>query len=273
MNFIQAIILGIIQGITEFLPISSSAHLVITPYLLGWSIDPELVFPFGVLIQMGTVIAVIAYFHKDLGALIAGFFQGIKNRDPFGSIQSRMSWLLILATIPAALFGFVVNHYVEDAFQSPGVTGGFLLITAVLLLASELIGKRQRRLAKMTWLDALIIGLFQAVSVFPGISRSGATITGCMLRDFKRTDAARFSFLMSLPIMLGAGVFSAAGLTVTPHYASLLPPIFIGFISAAISGYFVIRWLLNFLKNHSMNIFAIYCFLMGSLVLYLTYAG
>jgi undecaprenyl-diphosphatase len=273
MNFIQAIILGIVQGITEFLPISSSAHLVITPYLLGWSIDPELVFPFGVLIQLGTMLAVIVYFHKELGVLIAGFFQGVKNRDPFGSIQSRMSWLLILATIPAAGFGFVVNHYVEDAFQSPGITGGFLLITAVLLLASEYMGKRQRRLAKMTWLDALIIGIFQAISVFPGISRSGSTIAGCMLRNFKRTDAARFSFLLSLPIMLGAGVFSATSLTVTPHYAKLLPPIMIGFFSAAISGYFVIHWLLGFLKSHSMNIFALYCFLMGSLVLYLNYAG
>ena len=253
MTFIQAVILGIIQGITEFLPISSSAHLVITPFLLGWSIDPELVFPFGVLIQLGTMLAVIV--------------------DPFGSIRSRMSWLLILATIPAAVFGFLVNHYVEDAFQSPGITGGFLIVTAILLVASEFMGKRQRRLAKMTWLDALIIGIFQAFSVFPGISRSGSTIAGLMLRNFKRTDAARFSFLLSLPIMFGAGLFSAADLSAAPDYMALLPPIIIGFISAAISGYFVIRWLLGFLKNHSMNIFALYCFLMGLLVLYLNYAG
>jgi undecaprenyl-diphosphatase len=273
MTYLQAVILGIIQGITEFLPISSSAHLVITPFLLGWSIDPELVFPFGVLIQLGTMLAVIVYFHRELGVLITGFFEGIKNRDPFGSIRSRMSWLLILATIPAAVFGFLVNHYVKDAFQSPGITGGFLIVTALLLVASEFLGKRQRRLAKMTWLDALIIGIFQAFSVFPGVSRSGSTIAGLMMRNFKRTDAARFSFLLSLPIMLGAGVFSAAGLGAAPDYFTFLLPIIIGFTSAAISGYFVIRWLLGFLKNHSMNIFALYCFLMGSLVLYLYYAG
>ncbi len=199
MSMLQAIILGIIQGLTEFLPVSSSAHLVLVPFFFGWSLPADQAFAFDVLVQMGTLLAVIVYFRKDLLQIVVGFLQGIIQRRPFGSPQANMGWYLILATIPAGIFGLLVKDKVEAAFQSPVATALFLLGTAAILFISEWIGKRTRPLESLTWKDALWIGCAQAISIFPGISRSGSTIAGGLLRNIERKSAARFSFLMSIP--------------------------------------------------------------------------
>ena len=208
MTILQAVILGIIQGLTEFLPISSSAHLVIAPYLFGWTFPEDQIFVFDVLVQMGTLLAVIVYFWKDLVNIATGFVKGIISRKPFQTIEARMGWLIILASIPGGLAGVLIKPVVEAAFSNPVVVGVLLFGTAILLLAGELIGKRERRLESITWLDALLIGIGQAVAIFPGISRSGSTISVGLMRGLRRTDAARFSFLMSIPIMLAAGLYS-----------------------------------------------------------------
>jgi undecaprenyl-diphosphatase len=267
MTILEAILLGIIQGLTEFLPISSSAHLVIVPYLFNWQIDPQINFAFDVLVQLGTLLAVIVYFWSDLLQIITGFVRALLARRPFGTPEARLGWYIILATIPAGLAGLLVKDLVEAAFNSPQVTAGFLFVTAALLVVSERIGKRSRGLAEISTRDALVMGLMQALSIFPGISRSGSTIAGGLLSGLDRRAAARFSFLMAIPIMLAAGLLAALDLAEVPNFTSMLPVIAVGFIAAAVVGYLSIRWLLAFLQKHSLTVFAVYCACAGGLVL------
>ena len=267
MTVIQAIILGIVQGLTEFLPVSSSAHLVLVPFLLNWKLDPTQAFVFDVLVQLGTLAAVLAYFWKDLLAILRSWVAGIRSRQPFAEADSRLGWLVILATIPAGLAGLLLKDKVEAAFSDPKLTAVMLFITAVLLTLSEVLSKKTRDTAQLGWLDSLIIGVFQAISIFPGISRSGATISGGLFRGLKRQDAARFSFLLSIPIMTAAGVMALKDLFAVPGLASFLPLVIVGFVIAGVVGYFVIRWFLAFLKTRSMLPFALYCGLLSVLVL------
>ena len=266
MTLLQAIILGIIQGLTEFLPISSSAHLVLTPYLLGWQIPVDQGFVFDVLVQMGTLIAVILYFWKDLWEVLAAVVKGLAQRQPFASAESRLGWYIVLATIPAGLFGLLVKDQVEAAFASPLATAGFLLITAAMLAAAERFGRRGRSQADFDWKDALTMGVFQALAIFPGVSRSGSSISGGMFRHLDRPTAARFSFLMSVPIMLAAGGLALLDLKDIPGLASYLPSVIGGFIAAGIVGYLSIHWLLGYLRRHSLYGFAIYCVSVAALV-------
>lgn len=263
MTIIQAVILGIVQGITEFLPVSSSAHLVLVPYFLGWKFPAEQVMPFDVLVQTGTLLAVIVYFWHDLWSIVKGWCISLWQRHPFSTQKARLGWYLILATIPASLAGIFIKDQVEAAFQSPLATSIFLLLTALVLILAERLSRRNRNLDSMNWLDSLIIGLFQVVSLFPGISRSGSTISGGLIRNFDRPAAARFSFLMSVPIMIGATVFSINDLLSTPGLSGLVPVILAGLITAAIVGFLAIRWLLAFLAKHSLGWFAFYCGLLG----------
>ncbi len=266
MSLLEAIILGIIQGLTEFLPISSSAHLVLVPFLLNWQLDEAFVFVFDVLVQMGTLVAVIVYFRKDLWNIIRAWVNGLVQRKPFAEADSRLGWYLILATIPAAVLGLLVKDLVEAAFNSPLATGLFLLLTAALLVAAEKIGKRNRSMEQMNWKDALTIGAFQAISIFPGVSRSGSTITGGMTRHLDRPSAARFSFLMSIPVMLAAGGMALLDLLDVPNLTQFLPVMVAGFIAAAVVGYLSIRWLLSFLTRRTLYPFAIYCVALSALV-------
>lgn len=267
MSLLEAIILGIIQGLTEFLPVSSSGHLVLVPFLLGWNLPEEQVFVFDVLVQLGTLLAVIVYFWKDLLSIITAFVRALLRGQPFGEPMARMGWYLILATIPAGLFGLLVKDQVEAAFSSPVMTAVFLFITAALLLFSERLGKRTRPLEQINWKDALWIGAAQALSIFPGISRSGSTIAGGMARNLERPAAARFAFLMAVPVMLAAGLMAGLDLAEVPHLSDFLPIIAAGFITSAIVGYLAIRWLLSYLMRHSLNIFAYYCIAIASLSL------
>lgn len=271
MSLLQAIILGIVQGLTEFLPISSSGHLVIVPFLLGWEIPEEHVFVFDVLVQMGTLMAVIVYFRKDLWAIISGFLQGLAYRRPFSTLKARMGWYLLLATIPAGLFGIFVKDRVESAFNSPVATALFLLVTAALLTISEWIGRRSRPLDSIHWKDALWMGCAQALSVFPGVSRSGSTIAGGLSRHLERPAAARFSFLMSIPVMLAAGLLAGLDLLEVPNLGSFLPIIAAGFVTSAIVGYLSIHWLLSYLARHSLRSFAIYCAAIAAVTLIAAY--
>lgn len=267
MTILQAFILGIVQGITEFLPISSSGHLVIIPYIFGWQIPTEQIFPFDVLVQMGTLLAVIIYFWKDLIRLISAFIKSLANRHPFATPDARIGWYLIIATIPAVLGGLFLKDTVESLFHSITATAIFLFITAILLVGSELIGKQQKKLNQLSWLNALIIGIFQLLSIFPGVSRSGSTIAAGVFQNFKREDAARFSFLMSIPVMLGAGLISLSDLVKIPNLTNFIPVLLVGFITAGIIGFISIHWLLRFLINHKLRVFAIYCALLSILLL------
>jgi undecaprenyl-diphosphatase len=267
MTLIQAFILGIVQGLTEFLPISSSAHLVIVPALFHWDIPEQQAFIFDVLVQLGTLLAVIIYFWRDLLNIVQAIFQGLKEKKPFASSQALLGWYIILATIPAGILGLLIKDQVEKAFSSTLMTGIFLLVTAALLTLGEYFGKRTRSLDQITWMDALIIGVFQAISIFPGVSRSGSTITGGMLKSFDRTAAARFAFLMSIPILLAAGVLALKDLSLVSDFASQIPALIVGFVTAALVGYLAIRWLLGYLTHRSLYIFAVYCLIVGCLTI------
>jgi len=267
MTWLQALIMGIVQGLTEFLPISSSAHLVLTPYLLGWKLPETEAFIFDVLVQDFTLAAVIIYYWKDLIQIAQAFLRGLVQRKPFADPQARLGLYLILATIPAGMLGLLIKEYVEAAFSSPSFTAFALLVTAGMLLIAERLGHRQHELCSMGWLDALWIGIFQAISIFPGISRSGSTITGGMLRGLGRPSAARFSFLMSVPVMLGAGGLATLDLFNMPGWANLLPAFIPGFLAAGIVGYLSIRWLIGYLTHRRLYGFSIYCTLLAMLVL------
>ena len=267
MTVLQSLILGIIQGLTEFLPISSSAHLVLVPYILNWSIPESQIFPFDVLVQLGTLAAVIAYFWRDLVTIIKAFVRGILRKKPFADPDARTGWYLVFATIPAGLAGLLLKSKVEAAFNSPKVTAIFLFFTAFLLVLAEFIGRRKRELKDLNWKDALWIGIFQAFSIFPGVSRSGSTIAGGMTRQLQRPAAARFAFLMSIPVMLAAGIFSIPDLLDVPNLGAFLPVLAVGFVAAVIVGYLSIRWLLNFLNKRSLVWFAGYCVLLAAAVL------
>jgi len=279
MTILQSILLGIIQGLTEFLPISSSAHLVIVPFLLKWDIPPADAFIFAVLVQVATLLAVITYFWYDVIVIVRAMFSGLSNRKPFMEPHARLGWFLILATIPAGIIGLSLKDLVEKIFASPIATAYLLFVTAGLLLIAERAGKRKRSLELMNWMDALWIGVSQVLAIFPGISRSGATIAAGILRDLERPAAARFSFLMSIPIMLAAGLSATKDLLEHAYLSgasnnsleTMLLVYIPGFIASALVGYFAIRWLLRYLIDHSLYIFIIYCTMLGILVLSISF--
>jgi undecaprenyl-diphosphatase len=267
MTLFQAFILGIVQGLTEFLPVSSSGHLVLAPYWLGWDIAADQAFVFDVLVQMGTLVAVFIFFWQDVVQITRSAIHGLVQRQPFADPQARMAWYLLLATIPAGIAGLWLKDIVEAAFNSVRGTAIELLITAALLVVAERVGRRDRTVDHINWLDALIIGCFQIIAIFPGVSRSGSTIVGGMIRNLDRPAAARFSFLMSIPIMLAAGLLSTIDLLKMPGLGGFLPQILTGFVTSAIVGYLSIRWLLGYLAKRPLFVFAGYVAIVGVVTL------
>jgi undecaprenyl-diphosphatase len=259
MTIFQSLLLGIIQGLTEFIPVSSTAHLLIAQYFMGINPGDTAPFAFSVLVQLGTLLALIIYFAKDLWAIIKAFFA-----KPFSTPMNRMAWYIIIATIPALIAGYLLKDAVKALFTTPLLEACIRLFTAAILLSlAEWLTKKSRNLESMTWLDALIIGLFQVISVFPGASRSGTTISAGMFRGLERKSAARFAFLMSVPVMLAAGGYEMLDVIKLPNLASFLPVLAVGFIAAAIVGWLAIKWLLGYLNKHSLYIFAGYCAVIG----------
>ncbi len=268
MTLLQAFILGIVQGLTEFIPVSSSGHLVLVPHVLGWQFDPSQAFIFDVLVQWGTLVAVIVYFWKDLIEIATDFFKALSSGKPFATKNARMGWYLIIATIPAVVAGLLAKDLIESVFASARATGFFLIITAALLVVAERVGKRNRTMEQITWLDSLWIGCSQIFALLPGVSRSGATIAGGMTRNLNRSSSARFSFLMSIPVMLGAGGLALKDLFSMPTTDHFLLPLFVGFLAALLSGYAAIRWLIAYLSKHSLFVFAGYCLIIGIFIIF-----
>ncbi len=268
MTLLQAVILGIVQGLTEFIPVSSSGHLVLVPHLLGWDFPETQAFIFDVLVQWGTLLAVVVYFWKDLKCITLSFCKGIFSGKPFATADARMGWYLIIATIPAVIVGLLCKDFIAAAFSSPRMTGFFLLLTALLLVIAEQVGKRQRSMDTIKGMDALWIGCSQVLALLPGVSRSGSTIAGGMTRNLDRPTAARFSFLMSVPVLLGAGILAIKDLYAMPNLDAFLLPLLVGFLAALISGYIAIRWLITYLSKHSLYAFAGYCLVVGLLIIF-----
>ena len=254
MTLLESILLGIVQGLTEFIPVSSTAHLLIAQDLLGLPAG-DLMFAFLVIIQLGTVLSLIALFWEDLWSILRA-----TPDCRHASFERTLGLHIILATIPAALVGYLLRGAVEALFRQPLTEAAIRLFSAAIFMTlAELLGRRTRGLDSMTWLDAVFVGLCQVIAVFPGASRSGATIGGGMLRGLDRPAAARFAFLISIPIMLGAGGYQVLDVIHVPGLAGILPAILAGFASAAVVGWFAARWLLGYLNRHSLYAFAAYC--------------
>lgn len=268
MTIVQAIILGVVQGLTEFLPISSTAHLVIVPRILGWELDPELSFVFDVLVQLGSILAVIAYFWSDWCKMFRAVTLSLWKRDPSSTEDVRLVWLIVLATIPAVICGLMFKEGFQEMLGNSRGVALLLLGTAALLTIGERVSiKSHRELTGLSWIDALMIGLFQALAILPGISRSGSTVVGGLFRGLKRPSAARFSFLMAVPVMLGAAVFTGSELLASEAVGEYLLVIVVGFVVAAAVGFLSIHWMLEYLARHSLHGFAVYCTVVALIVL------
>jgi undecaprenyl-diphosphatase len=268
MTGFQSILLGILQGLTEFIPVSSTAHLLIAQKLLGIP-GGNAMFSFLVIIQLGTLVSLVVFFWKDILHLIKAFFA-----RPFSTPENKLGWYIIIATIPALLAGYLLKSFVEAIFNKPLLEAAIrLLITAVVLALAEGLGKRNRSLEKMNWLDSLIIGIAQVIAIFPGASRSGTTISAGMARGLDRPAAARFAFLMSIPVMLAAGGYQSLDLIKMSGIGAFLTTLVVGFVVAAVVGWFTVKWLLGYLSKHSLYLFALYCTVVGavSLIIYLLF--
>ena len=258
MTVLQAFLLGIIQGLTEFIPVSSTAHLLIGQKLFGIPAN-DAMFSFLVIVQPGTIISLLAFYWKDLLS-IARATLDFQRVTP----ERNLGFYIIVATIPALLAGYLLKDDVEALFRQPMLEASIRLFSAAILLTlAELLTRKNRVLSSMTWLDPLIVGLFQIVAVFPGTSRSGSTISGGMFRGFDRPSAARFAFLMSVPVMLAAGAYEMLDVLKMPHLGQFLPLLAVGFVTAAIVGWFAIKWLIDYLGRHSLYVFAAYCAIVG----------
>jgi undecaprenyl-diphosphatase len=269
MTYFEAAVLGLVQGLTEFLPISSTAHLRIVPALLGWK-DPGAAY--SAVIQLGTVGAVLVYFAKDLLGLTRAFLKGLVERKPFGTLESRLAWFVGLGTIPIGVCGLLFKKTIETSLRSLYVISASLIVLAVVLFVVERLASHRRMLEDMTLKDGVIVGLWQAVALIPGSSRSGTTITGALSLGFTRADAARYSFLLSIPATTLAGVFELKHLleaTEGPGVAMLA----VGTVVSFGSGLGAIWGLLQFLKNRSTLVFVVYRVLLGLALLGLLSAG
>ena len=265
MTFFHAFILGIIQGLTEFIPVSSTAHLLVAEHFMDLDPHDEMLFSFSVLIQLGTLVSLFIFYWKDLLGLVKAFFA-----KPFSTAENKLAWYIIIATLPALIFGYILKDAVEVLFRNPlGEATIRLFTAAILLILAEWLTKKNRTLDSMTWLDALFIGILQVLSIFPGASRSGTTISGGMFRGFDRPSAARFAFLMSVPVMLAAGGYEMLDVVQLPNLGDFLPLLIVGFITAAVVGWFAIKWLIDYLSKRSLYVFAAYCAIVGTIVFFL----
>lgn len=258
----EAFILGLVQGLGEFLPISSSGHLIIVPWLFGFE-DPGL--GFDLALHWGTLLAVVLYFRNDIYLLAKGFLHSLRSstRDLQNNIYQKLSWLLLIASIPAALIGKLLEQAAEKELRNPLIVVVTMVVFGVVLWVVDTIGKKQKNLDKITRLDAFLIGCSQALALIPGVSRSGSTIAAGLALNFKRADAARFSFLMAIPITFGAGLLKVGDFGNSVTNAEL----FVGFATAAVVGFLSIKFLLQYVSRHDYKIFVWYRFAFAALIL------
>ncbi|MFW1677988.1 undecaprenyl-diphosphate phosphatase [Pontibacter sp. JAM-7] len=259
MDFLHLVILALLQGLTEFLPISSSAHLILPSQLLGWA-DQGLAFDVGV--HVGTLLAVMVYFRTDLVQLLVAWCRGLTGQS---SAESRLAWWIIIATLPAVLAGVTFNHLIETELRSILVIAATTLIFGALLGVADWCRTERRAMEQLTLKDACIIGLAQAVALIPGTSRSGITITAGLLLGLKRQAAARFSFLLSVPVILGAGLLKTLDLVQAPEpqWSAVL----MGTVIAGLSAYACIHLFLSWLDRIGMQPFVIYRMVLGMVLL------
>lgn len=270
MHLISAAVLGIVQGLTEFLPISSSAHLIVIPWLLGWTAEG---LAFDVALHIGTSASILVFFRKDWMRLGKETVRGLKEKHPFANADRKLVWYLVAATIPAAAAGIAFEEAIEEYMRSPLVTVFTLVIFGLLLLIAEKESRKDRTMDSLTWFDSICIGIAQAIALIPGVSRSGVTITAALFRNCDRTTAARFSFLLSTPVIVGAGFLETyrfikeAQIYGTVFSTTQWPVLVVGVAASSITGFFCIRYFLKFIQSNSFKIFVIYRCILACIIL------
>jgi len=268
MRDLHAIVEGIVQGLTEFLPISSTAHLRIVPAFFGWP-DPGA--PFTAVIQLGTMAAVLLYFRHDLWRIARSWLRSLRDPALRGDLDARMGWYIILGTIPIAIFGFIFRDQIETGARNLYLIGSALIALGLVLYAADEVGRRTRTLEQINRDDGVTIGFAQALALIPGVSRSGATISAGLFRGFDRPSAARYSFLLSVPAVVLSGVFELrkVGGAHQPDVGAVI----IATLVAFVVGYASIALLLRYLVRHTMLLFVVYRVVLGVVVIALTAGG
>jgi undecaprenyl-diphosphatase len=262
MTIFQAIILGAVQGVTEFLPVSSTAHLILLPWAVGWP-DPGL--SFDVALHLGTLVALLIYFRAEWLALAGSAVGILQGRTK--SSDARMVMLIIAATIPGGIAGALFEHKVEDALRDPQIIALMLIGMALVLAVAELIGRRKKDLDAISWPDAMTVGIAQAFAIIPGVSRSGVTITAGLFRGFKRETAAKFSFFLSTPIIAGAVAKKTLDIVKSGAGWEQLTPFMAGILVSGIVGYLSIAFMMRYLQTHTTFLFVYYRIALGVVVL------
>jgi len=265
---VQALVMGIVQGLTEFLPVSSSGHLIVVPYLFGWTDAFITSLEFSVMLHMGTLLALLVYFRSDWLRLVPAGLATIRDRSFHGDEDRRLAWLLSAATIPAAIVGFLFNDVIESSFRSVGLVAVTLVLGALILLVADRFGAKSRSIEDVTFPIAVGIGAAQALALIPGISRSGISISAARMVGMDRESAARFAFLMATPITAGAGIFEVRKLLTGEAGVQVeTVPLVVGLVAAAISGMAAIHFMLSYLRRRSLDIFVWYRFALAAIVL------
>jgi undecaprenyl-diphosphatase len=268
MRDFHAIVEGIVQGLTEFLPISSTAHLRIVPAFFGWP-DPGAAFT--AVIQLGTMAAVLLYFRHDLWRIARSWLRSLRDPAARGDLDARMGWYIILGTIPIASFGFVFRDQIETGARNLYLIGSALIALGLVLYAADEVGRRTRTLEQINRDDGVTIGFAQALALIPGVSRSGATISAGLFRGFDRPSAARYSFLLSVPAVVLSGLFELRKVG-GPHQPDV-GAVIIATLVAFVVGYASIAFLLRYLVRHTMLLFVVYRVVLGIVVIGLTAGG
>lgn len=278
LTYTQAILFGLLQGITELFPISSLGHSVVLPKLLGWNIDQNAPFflTFLVATHTATALVLFFYFFKEWKLILAGLVRSLKEREIKESdADAKLGWLLVVATIPAGVFGILFEDIFKKLFADPKLVAGMLILNGVMLGGAELLRRSRKdqnvktlsndRLAKLTWYQAIKIGLLQSIALIPGFSRTGATLTGSLLVGLSHEDSARFAFLLATPIIGAASVLKLPELAGKADRAVLLP-VFIGAITAGIGAYFSVKFLMKYFETKTLTPFAVYCSVVGAVL-------
>ncbi|MDQ3912671.1 MAG: undecaprenyl-diphosphatase UppP [Actinomycetota bacterium] len=265
LGLMQAILLGVVQGLTEFLPVSSSGHLLLGQYFLGLD-QQRFGLSFDVALHLGTLLAVVTFFWRDLLRMAYAFLRSITHGRNLADPDQRLAYLVLASTIPAALIGFLLENFFETAARSPWIVVFNLVLVGILFIVGEATGSKRRRADKLHFREAVGIGFAQAAALVPGVSRSGATITLGLFLGLRRDEAARFSFLMSVPIIAAAGFLQTTEVASEGIDVREAVMFGAGFASSAVVGYLAIRFFLRFVAHHSLRAFAYYRFGLAAVV-------